>query len=400
MPMSKTSLKPNTKKEKLKNTGVKLGLVFGSLLAGFIVLELLFAAFFPQMRSFLQPDPVIGTKHIPGLTVRQADSCLKITTRFNKEGMVDIDHELMKPEGTFRIAVLGDSYVEAMQNNFEDAFFRKLESKLKEAGKNVEVLSFGVGGFGTAQELLLLRDYALKYHPDLVIVSFFSLNDVRNNSFALEQNRDMPYAVLNDKSELVFEPFTISDAYQQTFYSSWRTLIFDHSHFIRFIYRMSNNIGWWRKVLAKFNFQNQAIGSKNFRADANLIYAKNPPDDWEKSWRVTESLLARMKQESESNGAKFLLFSLSNVDQLTEESFQELTKKYHGIEMERTKPEDRLHKISEQHKIDYVSALPTMEKLASENVKVHPECHGHWSVEAGDAAGALLKEYVLKNYIQ
>ena len=68
--------------------------------------------------------------------------------KINSDGFHDREHTIAKPPDTFRIAVLGDSFVEAFQVPAEKAFWSVLERKLQEcppAGKSkVEVLSFGV----------------------------------------------------------------------------------------------------------------------------------------------------------------------------------------------------------------------------------------------------------------
>jgi hypothetical protein len=49
------------------------------------------------------------------------------------------------------------------------------------AQHHVEVLNLGVSGYGTADELVLLRAYGAELEPDLVLLCFSLLNDVRNN---------------------------------------------------------------------------------------------------------------------------------------------------------------------------------------------------------------------------
>ena len=44
----------------------------------------------------------------------------------------------------------------------------------------------GVSGYGTASEYLWYRDVGRAFHPDIVLLSFYPGNDVRNNSPTLE----------------------------------------------------------------------------------------------------------------------------------------------------------------------------------------------------------------------
>lgn len=374
--------------------------VFGILtLLICLLAELFLFLFYPQLPAFLRPDPLLGTMHFSDYTVRQRDGCINATTRFNHEGMHDVEHAVEKPEGVYRIAVVGDSYVEAMQYPLEDAYFRVLERQLKEAGKQVEVLAFGVGGFGTLQAYHLLKEYAFKYEPDLVILSFFSYNDVRNNSFALERSLDMPYATLDEDGELVFEPFKLREEYVKTFESPLRTLVFERSHLVRFIYRLSNHSVTFRNFLAHLGLQTPALEGRTKQDVIDELYMVDTSPVWDEAWRVTEALIRNMQSESKNRGAEFLLFSLSNDDQLSEAKFARIENKYPGIKLDRKLPEHRLTELSQREGIHYLAALPAMERLHEKGVMVHPECHGHWSQEANLLAGKLLSRHLLKNFL-
>ena len=61
--------------------------------------------------SFFEPDPVLGTRLIPGQRGWWTQEELEFRTpvRINREGFRDIDHEREKPAGVTRILVLGAS---------------------------------------------------------------------------------------------------------------------------------------------------------------------------------------------------------------------------------------------------------------------------------------------------
>lgn len=386
-----------TLKKEILFTFVVIGL-FGMLF--FALAELYFRIFNPQLPAFLRPDPVLGTMHFSSYTVRQNNACIKAEHQLNAEGMNDIDHEVEKPEGLYRIAVIGDSYVEAMQFPLEQAYFKVMERKLREAGYSVEVLAFGVGGFGTLQEYYLLRDYALKYKPDLVILSFLTYNDIRNNSLALEKSLDMPYATIDEKGELAFPDFKLRPEYIQAFESPLRTLIFDHSHAVRYLYRLSNYSVPFRNLLAFFHLHTPAPKTDGPVKDiSEEVYRVDTPDEWEKAWRVTEALIKKMKEEAEKNGAQFMLFSLSNDTQLSEDKYEQIVAKYPGVAMDPELPEKRLRAFTAEEDIVYLSALPTMKKVTEKGIEVHPACHGHWSKEASAYGGVLLSKFVTKQFL-
>ena len=68
-----------------------------------------------------------------------------------------------KPPNTLRIAVLGDSFVEAVHVPYEQSVCAVLQQELAQhcgvaSRQQVEVLNFGMTAYGTAQELLTLRE--------------------------------------------------------------------------------------------------------------------------------------------------------------------------------------------------------------------------------------------------
>ena len=98
-------------------------------------------------------------------------------------GLRDREHPRAKPPRTLRIAVLGDSYMQAMNVPWPDAFPARLESELRTCLAPVvpEVINFGVSGYVTAQELLTFQLLAADYHPDIVLTAFYAGNDLTDN---------------------------------------------------------------------------------------------------------------------------------------------------------------------------------------------------------------------------
>src|SRR5262249_2400221 len=102
-----------------------------------------------------------------------------------------------KLEGTFRILVLGDSFVEAMHVPLAATFGHVLQELLASdgrAGRRIEIITAGVSGYGTASEVLYFEREGKRYEPDLVLLAFYPGNDVKNNSPTLEDTLRPIYA--------------------------------------------------------------------------------------------------------------------------------------------------------------------------------------------------------------
>jgi len=77
-------------------------------------------------------------------------------------------YDTAKAPGKFRIAVIGDSLVEALQVDYDRSFAEKLEDRL--GPERCEVYRFGIGGAPMTQYLHVLRNEVERFGPDLVVV--------------------------------------------------------------------------------------------------------------------------------------------------------------------------------------------------------------------------------------
>lgn len=131
------------------------------------------------------PHPVRGWTLDPGGEAFQRTKDYGVTVRINAKGLRDQPHDYEPEAGVFRIIVLGDSFMEAYQVPLEDSLPYRLQERLGQ--RRVEVINLGVGGYGTAQQYLYLRDEGLRYRPYVVVMAFFTGNDVQNNSRPLQE---------------------------------------------------------------------------------------------------------------------------------------------------------------------------------------------------------------------
>ncbi|NVJ47601.1 MAG: SGNH/GDSL hydrolase family protein [Cytophagia bacterium] len=88
--------------------------------------------------------------------------------------MRDRYYSKQKPANTKRIAVIGDSYTMgsgvADHENYTTLIENKFTKQYPEM--NIEVLNFGVGGYGLRNYDAVLRSKAMLFDPDLLIIGF------------------------------------------------------------------------------------------------------------------------------------------------------------------------------------------------------------------------------------
>ena len=141
--------------------------------------------------SAMSTVEVLGGKRVPiresgypdirCLLVPNLDSRFKMVGfRTNSLGHRDDELELPKPEGVFRIAVVGDSFVMGSGVELADCFHSRLEGSLaaRFPASRFDCLNLGVGGFDLGDYVGVVERLVPGYDADLVLVGL-CWNDCR-----------------------------------------------------------------------------------------------------------------------------------------------------------------------------------------------------------------------------
>lgn len=129
-----------------------------------------------------EPDRILGWKLAPNFQFTWTGHHwyareFSVPIKTNSHGFRDLERNLAKPQDTIRVALLGDSMVEALQVPLEKTAGQLLERKLRarpaslgDGPHQYEVLNFGVSNYGVGQYLLAWEQYAAKLKPDYVFI--------------------------------------------------------------------------------------------------------------------------------------------------------------------------------------------------------------------------------------
>ncbi len=92
----------------------------------------------------------------------------------NSAGFRDLERAQDKPTGTYRIAAVGDSVTMQLEIPFEQLYVQRLQHRLEQElpEMRVEILNFGVTGYGAAQTSALLARDVATFSPDAVVWQF------------------------------------------------------------------------------------------------------------------------------------------------------------------------------------------------------------------------------------
>ena len=154
--------------------------------------------------------------------------------KINSLGFRDYEYSIKKPEDTFRIVVLGDSFTFGYGVNINETYVKQLEVLLnKKYEKNIEVLNFGGNGGNTLLEVDYLRERVLDFEPDFVLILVgFTYNDVdteyiSDKEFCLNNNLNLSvkhnfitktqtYNLLSEKYDNIGKKLNYNKFYETT----------------------------------------------------------------------------------------------------------------------------------------------------------------------------------------
>jgi hypothetical protein len=168
--------------------------VLVSLILGLGVLEggLRLLPGFSEQPTLNQHDERLGWSKIPGNTIERRVAGSSITFAINENGLRD-DPGVGpgKEPGTFRVVMLGDSFVLGYTVNREDLFVDQLEGWWRAEERRIDVVNTGTEGWSTDQEVLWFLENGKAYEPDLVLLFPYE-NDIYWNAQSAYGDKKKP----------------------------------------------------------------------------------------------------------------------------------------------------------------------------------------------------------------
>jgi hypothetical protein len=372
---------------------------------------------------FWQDDERFGWFHTPGAEGNyfnppgEYDAYAKV----NSAGFIDREYTLEKPEGVYRILVVGDSFTEGLRVPMDAAFHSILEENLNAAGKRVEVINAGGAGWGTDQELLFYQEIGRKYEPDMVLLAFFPGNDIMNNTITLEAENfggvKKPYFLLEDgqlvlHNQPVGSETELAGVSDQT--ESSPQLIPDHPP-LAFLQPILNHSAFYRYFVPRLRVISPAFALKLaqwglIEPESETRIAARGPDyipvaygvfktpldpAWQEGWRVTEALLAQFKADVEADGAEFRVVVIPDQKQVEPAVWQHMFQIYPAMqnyEWDLDQPNRELAEILDAQQTPYLDLLPVFR--AWDGPTLFFPIDGHWNERGHKLAGDALTQWL------
>ncbi|WP_447987265.1 hypothetical protein [Nitrospira sp. Nam74] len=382
-----------------------LVLLLATLVLVGVLLELLLAVSKINTKATIRWIPDKVWTQIPGAYYRHTKEGFS-EGYYNSHGYRDYERTYDKPPNSFRILVLGDSYVEALQVSLEDTFSALLEKKLNAVSESMrfEVLALGESGFGTANEYMRYLDFGTTYSPDLVIVALTIGNDILNNSKFLNREKVQFYFAFDEHKNLVLDRSVFND-YQDSLKRRVQR-VKEHSYLASFIAdRLSLLYRQWKE--GHWTFTSDVDEAAN--TDGELgpysylnMYRSDLTPAWKEAFDITTGLVARFRTAVEERGARFLLMGICSAEQVHPERSEQLMKMY-KLPFDFDQPNRILEQFSTREQIEFLDLMPTFREY---HRKTGTYLHGfglnrggHWNENGHRLAAETMFEFLLDRHL-
>jgi lysophospholipase L1-like esterase len=317
-----------------------------------------FAPGYYRTGPLIEPDPVLGWRHIPSETTWFRTP--EFTSRADTGRDGRLGPEVMSAAGRPLVLLMGDSFVGATQLPYEQTMAGRLVAALPRA----VVVNDGVSGYGTDQEVLLLRREAMALRPDAIIVVFTVANDVWNDDWSLEARHPTypkPYFDLDAAGVLDLRPLAQADI---GLIDRLRPVL-AHSQVLTVI---------------KTGIIDRLLGSASDQATrlAQLDVLDEPRGEWIRAWTIAQRLVERLA--SEAAGSPTLLVIAPDPCQVHADLCSGRTA------LSRSDVPQRLLSAAAAHAgIRVLDLTPALRTAAARGERVYFPLDLHWN-----AAGARL----------
>lgn len=401
--------------KKLQTIIVSLGLVGAGLCLGTFMLELGVRLLPPPPSLFTNYGDTyvcsptmgwLGRPNYRGAITREEYSH---PIRFNSQGMYDAEHKLQKPDDVFRILWMGDSFAQTLQVDETQTAHQQLEDLLNRrfAGpeRQFEVISSGVIGWSTAQELVYYREQGRRYQPDLVLLLFFVGNDVNDNlpghALTIDGfNCFAPYFPICN-GQLDPQPWYYIPGVKPAWGScspakKWLTTGLS--------YVQQNSHLFARIEPLLLSLQERRTYGRDFGLPFAALYLPEESEEVRYGWQVTEGLLAQFQQEVKAGGAAFAVVIVGprEVVWLAQLSPAQLQQFYQSApifeEAEIDRPNQRLAEFLRQQNIPVVDLQqPMIDYIAQTGAQLYLPIDRHWTVEGNRVVAEIIFNGLAEN---
>lgn len=373
-------------KKFLQNLG--LALISTLLILG--ALELGVRYLHSNLGKYPKKDPVLHHALVPNAVLERVKDEFAVTYRINSLGLRNEEFSPQKPQNTFRILMLGDSYTFGIGVELEQTFSKQLEKILNEGHpkRKIEVINAGVSSYSPIIEYLFLVTKGLSYQPDLVILNY-DISDVQD---------DYKYGNIAD-FDASGKPLKVNPIEVQYYFQEIKKGIasdiplLQKSQLRQFVMERVYQLMGKRDI--PYYYETAKVISGNIEYDRDLPMRDNA-GDWKKDFDRSARYLALIDDLLKEKGIGFALTSYPYGTLISEREWK-IGRRLRGFDEKiyTTKLFDYLQEFCAKRGIPFLNMMPAFQ--ASKEFPLFYAYDGHFTPAGHAIAGRALAQFVQEN---
>jgi hypothetical protein len=387
-----------------KDLKKKLAAILIGITIALIFLEILLRIFpnrftdYGSTIRFMYAD-TIGIKYMPNQKVGYNSECFKISpVSTNSNGFRDIK----TTKAHYPIAVLGDSFMSALEVPEGVYTARQIESIT-----GADTLNAGITAYGTLHQYLVYEEYVKKYKPQVVLLFFYTQNDIEDNSYSIMRKiygstAGRRAAAYIKDGEVFIVPASPDKFLEGT-----------EKYWVSYIKKEMGKICKTCVVIKRvwdYYSVNRNLTSNSEDGDIPIsfkVYMPPQTDEWKEAWELTEIFLKKINDAVARNGGAFVVVSVPEYVRTSREWKKEMEKQYNidilPEEFDPFYPVKRLQRITQKHKIEFLELeshfLRYREKFNLQAPYYFYYCDGHWNPLGHFLASNIVAKHLVENDI-
>lgn len=390
-----------TKKILLRISIVCIALVV-SLLFGEMIIRILYSNLPAgnHHKLFVEYDPVLGWKKIPNMTGKHMTREYSVVEKINSKSIRGPEYAYKKNHDEYRILILGDSFAEGYTVEFDEVFSEVLKKILnnnhtqkadyrRTNTKYYQTINTGTGGYSTDQELLLFQSKGKKYSPDLTILMFCENDIWYNNQDKYWRGYKPLFQLVNNKLRLTNVPLPRPKFdLEEWFYRTSRLYEYANERL------PSLRAFIISKINSYFGSKNKPIMPEEF-----FVYRKEPTATVSMAWKITNALIAKLKEETAQSGNELVVFYIP-PQQMIYPAYGDRIKKLYRIsdaDWDIYQVRNKIQEICKNNGIPFIDPVASFMEAAkgTESAPLYCKLEDHWNSAGHKLVGKILAQYIL-----
>jgi hypothetical protein len=324
---------------------------------------------------------------------------------FNAMGFRDQVTDFPDQNSAKRIMAIGDSFTTA----WEVEPNQRWTEQMNRFRADWSILNVGMRNWGTDQTYLNLLNYPLKTEPDIVLLMFFTGNDVSDNyrPGILKTPWDAPHFLPAHGNQLnsIHDLQKVNWSGYENPFDEPRDFPFPRNlnAWLRLHSVVYRGIDQTRQLLQKKTKKafKEEVASNALKPPLpwGVFHAGEDPPEWQTAWRITEILLQEMKVISEKRKAQFMIVIAPFSPLIEPEYVPEDVKKKGVLDSSKYdlgKPAKHLIEFGKQNNIPVLDLAPGLMEFqkSKQDRKLFFPKDGHFTALGNCVVAGLITNWI------